>query len=89
MGKLVELYAWVLPMENGGEAIPCIPLADGGSLILFSPRYSDAVAFRTDAQYVADHFQRPIKLVKSTGLQTIEVLAPTKPDVGPDGETVN
>ena len=76
MPKITELYAWVMADKDvNDEGVPAIKLGDMAMPLMGADRQR-AVSLRATAQDIADQLGKPIKLVRSTSLEVVEILNP-------------
>lgn len=79
MPKITQLLAWVIEEKPGDEGVPAIGTPSGYIMPLMGADAPAAESVRQQAQQVANHARKPIKLMRSTGLEVVEVLEPQKP----------
>lgn len=90
MPKVTELYAWLIDDGEGGEAVPFAQCEQNGQWMTVPMMGADmdrmmtdasgdqhgAQSLRTVVEQLAKQRGKPIKLVRSTGLEVIEVIQP-------------
>ena len=72
--KIDEIYAWVATEADGGEGIPAITMS-GVAYPLVGADLDRMEAYRPYAQFLSDS-GIPVRLVKASVLETVEVLEP-------------
>lgn len=78
MPKITQLYAWVVAdKDENDEGVPAFAM---GEMVmpLMGADIQRAADLRDTAQDCADQINKPIKLLRSTGLEVVEVLEPKK-----------
>lgn len=77
MPRIEHLYAYVIAdKDEDDEGIPAI-LSDTGlwmPLVGADKMRTDSIRFQ--AQLLANDFKKPIKLIRSTGIEIVEVIQP-------------
>jgi hypothetical protein len=76
MPKIKELFAWVIAAKDeDDEGIPAIntPI---GPLPMVGSDVERAASFRQHAQLAADHHGKPVRLIKSTAIEIVEIVQP-------------
>lgn len=79
MPRITELYAYVTyDADEGDEGVPAFAGPDGALLPMMGADMERAESLKALAQETANMLGKPIKLVRSTGLEVVEVLKPHK-----------
>lgn len=77
MPRIVELYAYVIAdADPEDEGIPAMLGPDGMWMPLMGADADRAYSLRENAVELAKAHGKPIKLVRSLGLETLEVIQP-------------
>lgn len=77
--RITELYAYVIADRSpDDEGVPAMNVG-GGALPLMGADLGRATSLRKYAQEIADHFGKPVRLLRSTGLEEIDVVEPRGP----------
>lgn len=77
MSKITELYAYVVEdADSEDEGIPAFANTDGFWLPLMGADLARAQSLRNRAQIMATAMGKPIKLIRSTGIEIIETIDP-------------
>jgi hypothetical protein len=76
MPRIEELYAWVI--EDTGPGDEGVPGFSAGHWLLpmMGADFERAQSLRDIAQDMADTAGKPIKLIRSTGIEVVEVVSP-------------
>lgn len=76
MPKITELYAWVVA-DTGpdDEGVPAFTTSQG-ALPMMGADMERAVSLRPMAVNVAQQLGRPVKLIRSTGIEIVEIIQP-------------
>lgn len=76
MPKITELYAWVTAdTDENDEGVPCVH-SPVGPLPLMGADLERAKSLRGFAEQVAQKSGRPVRLIRSTGIEVIDVVQP-------------
>jgi len=76
MPKITELWAYVLAdKDENDEGVPAMQ-AGGAWRPLVGADRARAESLRPAAQRIAREYDKPLKLVRSTGLEVVEVIQP-------------
>lgn len=77
MPKITTLYAWIVADKDADdEGVPAVQMPDGMIMPLMGSDMPRVDSIRRLAQNTADMAGKPIKLVKFTNAEVIEVLEP-------------
>lgn len=77
MPKITELYAYVIAdADEDDEGVPAFLGPESMYYPLMGADMSRAVALREMAQRMANTAGKPIKLMRSTGLELVETIEP-------------
>jgi len=76
MPKIEELYAWIIAeKDDNDEGVPAIAV-DNMVMPLMGADIARADSMRAIAQTLADDRGKEVKLIKSTGIQIVEIVKP-------------
>jgi hypothetical protein len=77
MPRITELWAYVIAdTEPGDEGVPAMLGPDGMWMPLIGADFARASSLRENAEELARAHGKPIKLIRSLGIETIEVIEP-------------
>jgi len=71
--KITEMYAWICTEPDGGEGVPAAEV-NGVAMPLMGADVERAESLRPWAEFVAKQKGYPVKLVKFTNMEVIEVI---------------
>lgn len=78
MPKITELYAYVVEDTGpGDEGVPAF-MAGNMPMPMMGADMERAKELRARAQAVADMYGKPLKLIRSTGIEVVETIEPTR-----------
>ncbi len=83
MPKIDTLFAWVMAdTDADDEGVPAISRRIDSTHMMMMPLigadFERAKCLRSHAQYFANMRGAPIKLIRSTGIEIVEILQPEK-----------
>lgn len=77
MPRITELYAYVIPdADEDDEGVPATVGSDGMFYPLMGADLERAESLKDTAQKIADAAGKTVRLVRSTGLETVCVIEP-------------
>lgn len=77
MPRIEQLYAYVVAdKDEDDEGIPAFLSADGLWIPLMGADKLRADSVRHQAQLLADKHNKPVKLIRSTGIEIVETIKP-------------
>lgn len=77
MPRIVELYAYVVAdADEDDEGVPAFVGLDGSWMPMMGADMERAEQLRSRAQFWATESGKPIKLIRSTGIEVVEVIEP-------------
>lgn len=77
MPRVTELFAYVIAdTDEDDEGVPAFAGPDGMWMPMVGANAERAESLREFAQQIATDMGKPVKLLRSTGLELVEVLEP-------------
>jgi hypothetical protein len=76
MPRITELYAYVVA-DTGpdDEGVPTLNTLIG-PIPMMGADIARAHSLRDEAVLIANHFNKPVKLIRSTGIEVLEIIEP-------------
>lgn len=77
MPRITDLYAYVIAdKDDDDEGVPAFPSMSGMMMPMMGADQERAASLRRMAQEMATASGKPIKLIRSTGIELVETIEP-------------